>query len=123
VEGPGRDTPNRPFDPRGTEPSRTDASLVPAGDDPTGVTEKAPRYLLKWRIAGGTRPSRLEAELSVHALDPERVELHIEGTFDHEEQRAPEAAELERRAKATVRAFLRRLAHTLEGDPEVRRPA
>ena len=123
VEGPDGETSSRPFDARGTGPSRTDVSLVPVGEDPTGAEETAPRYLLAWRIVDGVHPSRLEAELSVHALDPERVELHIEGTFNDEGQRPAEAAEFERRARATVRAFLRCLARTLEDQPAVRRPA
>ncbi len=117
------ETPSRPRDAPRPVPSRIDASLVPVGDDPTSAAGKTPRYLLAWRIIGGARPSRLEAELSVHPLDPERAELHIEGTFHDEEQRPPVAAELQRRARATVRAFLCRLAREFEDEAAVGRPA
>lgn len=122
ARGLDAETPNRPGGARLAGPSRTDASLVPVGEPSAGAAEKAPCYLLAWRIVDGARPSRLEAELSVHALDPERVELHIDGTFYAEEKRPPEAAELQRRARATVRAFLRHLARELEEEPAVRSP-
>lgn len=71
------------------------------------------------RCAGGIqqRGARLEAELRVLALDEERAELSISGRYCPPLGRAGQVLDealLGRVARATVRAFLRRVARGLE---------
>ena len=71
-------------------------------------------YMLAWRILeAGDGPS-FEAELSANALDTERTELQVQGTWRHSIQARLGADELERGARRTLRQFLRSLAWTLE---------
>ena len=74
------------------------------------------RYLLAWRISGTESAGYFEGELSVAAVDPERAELQVAGTWHHDAAVAPslEEAELERRARRLLRGFLRRLARAVE---------
>ena len=85
------------------EPSRTRASDGAAG------------YELAWRVLDGEAPGRFEGTLSVTALDPERSEIRVRGTFHHDPAAGLLAGEeLERRARRALRGFLRRLARAVE---------
>jgi Rrf2 family protein len=73
-----------------------------------------------WEATGpsGLFP-RFEGELRVRAIDPDRSEVRLEGRYRPPLGRAGQAldeAVLTRVAHATVRSFLRRLAHALEYD-------
>jgi Rrf2 family protein len=77
-----------------------------------------------WEATGpsGLFP-RLEGELRVRALDPDRSELHLSGSYRPPLGRAGQALDealLTRVAHATVRSLLRRLAHALEDEPAPR---
>lgn len=103
----------------GATAAATEASLDRV-DPLAPVTEQA-RYLLTWRLASPGPGSHLEADLLVVAVDAERCELRIEGTW----RRGTEEAlvvyeELEHQARRTVRAFLRNLARWLEEEPGTR---
>ncbi|HLI16503.1 MAG TPA: Rrf2 family transcriptional regulator [Acidimicrobiales bacterium] len=108
--------PSRSARPR---PAPVEVSLAPvAADDP--ATEDSARYLLAWRI-GGARACRFEADATVAALDADRSELRVEGTW-HDEYPAPVRTERERETRQILRAFLRRLASQLERPAPSRRP-
>ena len=73
---------------------------------------------LSWEASGpaGLFP-RMDAEVTVRALDPERSELGLHGRYHPPLGRAGhllDEALFHRVARATVRAFLRRLAQALE---------
>ncbi len=90
-----------------------DVSILPvAGELSDGATADGEGYLLAWRLADATPPSFFEGQLSVSALDPERCEVSVSGAW-HEEA-GGRTDDLERRARATLRSFLRRLAQSLE---------
>ncbi|MDA8301473.1 MAG: Rrf2 family transcriptional regulator [Actinomycetota bacterium] len=77
---------------------------------------------ITWEATGpsGLFP-RMEAEVVVRALDAERSELHLRGRYHPPLGRAGQLLDealLHRVAKATVRGFLRRVAHALEADLE-----
>lgn len=100
-----------------------EVTLAPAGQPerkarprPSG---QAANYMLGWQIGLPPAASRLEAELSVVPLDAERSELRIEGTWRQLPGKGDPLgrADLERAARATMRAFLRRLARALEDGP------
>lgn len=103
-----------------------EASLEPAGGG-AGRTRTAPtRYLLAWRApANGLASSRhFEGDLVVSAVDVERCELRVEGTWHQDDMgmvRGP--GETEGRARRTLRAFLRSLAWELESPATPRAPA
>lgn len=99
----------------GTVPA-SEASLVPTGAPGRKKDSAGARYLLAWRILDPAHSGRLEAELSVGAVDPERSELRVEGTWRQDPMGASAlgAAEVEQMARRTVRSFLRRLARKLE---------
>ena len=88
---------------------RAECSLEPVGHRPRGG---AASYELAWRVLDGEAPGRFEGTLSVTALDPERSEIRVRGTFHHDGALAAE--ELERRARRALRGFLRRLARAVE---------
>ena len=93
------------------------ASLAPIGTA-TGDDE---RYLLAWELASAAGGSRLEAELRALAVDAERSEVRVEGTWrqdPHGEGPLLEGAALEQQSRAVLRSFLRRLARQLEEQPE-----
>ena len=84
-----------------------------------GVARAVP---ITWEATGpsGLFP-RMEAEMVVRALDAERSELHLRGNYHPPLGRAGQLLDealLHRVAKATVRAFLRRVAHALEAGLE-----
>ena len=95
-----------------------DASIAPAGRGARQGATGVSRYLLAWRAFGdgGANSSHFEADLLVSPIDSERSEVRAEGTW-HQDGTAstPGPAELESRAKRTLRAFLRSLASELEG--------
>ncbi len=100
-----------------------EVSLVQVG--PSSRDGEPARYLLVWQLAGSVPGSHLEAEVSLVALDAERSELRVEGTWRQDPDNGLLLAgpELERRARRTLRAFLRRLARALEEQPaSSRRP-
>lgn len=93
--------------------------------EPSG-TDEALVVPLIWEATGpaGLFP-RLEGELRLSAVDPERSELGLSGHYRPPLGRAGhviDEALLARVARATVRSFLRRVAHALEEAP-ARRPA
>lgn len=93
-----------------------EASLVPVS--PSATAEAAvDRYLLAWRIGGPEGGHRLEADLSVVAIDPERSEVRLEGTWHRQPDSVPALAgpELEQSVRRSVRVFLRGMAGALEG--------
>lgn len=90
---------------------------------PEGVDE-ALTIPLTWEATGpsGLFP-RLEGELRLSALDPERSELSLSGRYRPPLGRAGQAldeAVLARVARGTVRSLLRRVAHALEEEPDPR---
>ncbi|HET9091271.1 MAG TPA: Rrf2 family transcriptional regulator [Acidimicrobiales bacterium] len=90
-----------------------DVSILPvAGEPSNGTAGGGEGYMLAWRLADATPPSFFEGQLSVSALDPERCEVSVSGSW-HEEA-GGRTDDLERRARATLRSFLRRLAQSLE---------
>lgn len=101
-----------------------EVSLVAIGEANPRESPEDRRYLLVWRVPGPPGMSRLEAELSVGAIDPERSEVRVDGTWRQDARPDPEsllgAPELERRAHRTLRLFLRQLAGTLEQVPKTR---
>lgn len=110
--------------PRGRRVRAADASLVPVSENAGSGGPGAARYLLAWRITGRGLGSRLEADASIVALDAERSELSVEGTWyqDAEPVARLTAPELERQAQQTLRIFLRRFARALEPEPRPRLP-
>ncbi len=93
---------------------------------PEGIDE-ALVIPIAWEATGpaGLFP-RLEGELRLSALDPERAELALSGRYRPPLGRAGQVLDealLSHVAGATVRAFLRRVARTLEERPAVRQPA
>lgn len=76
---------------------------------------------LLWEATGPTGLfPRMEAELSVHPVDPERAELRLSGRYRPPMGKAGHVIDhalLHRVARATVRAFLRRISHALELEP------
>jgi len=99
---------------------RAVGSLVPAAPA-RGPAEARSRYLLGWELEAGGVESRFEADLFVDALDDERCELRVEGTWHHRSGPAPSGAELERSARRTLRAFLRGVARDAEEGAPVAR--
>lgn len=94
-----------------------EASLAPLGP---GAGDEAERYLLAWELTSAAGGSRLEAELAVQAVDAERSEVGVEGTWrqdPHGEGPLLEGPDLERQARSVLRSFLRRLARELEEQP------
>ncbi|MHB8438771.1 MAG: RrF2 family transcriptional regulator [Acidimicrobiales bacterium] len=95
-----------------------EVSMVLTGDANPNESSEDRRYLLAWRIPGPPRAARLEAELSVGAIDPERSEVRVDGIWRQDARPDFEALlgapELERRAHRTLRLFLAQLARTLE---------
>jgi len=90
-----------------------EASLVPVG--PSAQASGPARYLLTWQLASPGPGSRFEADVTVVPVDAERSELQLEGTWRQGAAGAlVTAAELERQARGTLRAFLRLLARALE---------
>ena len=110
---------------RGARPT-VEATLAPAGQGAGEEGAAGDRYLLAWRALGaqGEKSSRFEADLFVNALDAERSELRVEGTWYQDEVgSALGPAELEGRARRTLRAFLRSLAWELEVPVNPQAPA
>ncbi|HVA05414.1 MAG TPA: Rrf2 family transcriptional regulator [Acidimicrobiales bacterium] len=101
-----------------------EVSLVPIGEADASESSEARRYLLAWRLPGSLGLARLEAELSVGAVDPERSEVRVVGTW--RQQAGPDSEsvltgpELESRARRTTRLFLRQLAGMVEQVPKSR---
>jgi hypothetical protein len=93
--------------------------------EPEG-TDEALVIPLTWEATGPTGLfPRLEGELRLSALDPERAELALSGRYRPPLGRAGQILDetlLTHIAGATVRSFLRRVARTLEEVPTVRRP-
>lgn len=99
----------------GARPPRvSEVSLSPAGtarSRPGGAG-----YLLGWRVDAPPAAGRLEADLSVASIDPERSEIRVEGTWYHDSLSgpAPVAVELQATSGKMMRMFLRGLAGLLE---------
>lgn len=89
--------------------ARAECSLEPR---PGGAADDGAAYELAWRVLEGDDRGRFEGTLSVTALDAERSEIRVHGTFHHDGVLAAE--ELERRARRALRSFLRRLARAVE---------
>lgn len=94
--------------------------------EPKG-TDEALVIPLTWRATGPTGLfPRLDAELRLRALDPERAELALSGRYRPPLGRAGQVLDetlLTHVARATVRSFLRRVAQALEEEPAGRDPA
>ncbi len=90
-------------------------------------TDEALVIPLTWEATGPTGLfPRLEAELRLSPLDPERAELALSGRYRPPLGRAGHVLDetlLTHVAGATVRSFLRRVARTLEEVPAARQPA
>lgn len=89
-------------------------------------TDEALVIPLTWEATGpsGLFP-RLEAELRLSTIDPERSELALSGRYRPPLGRAGQVLDeklLTHVAAATVRSFLRRVARTLEEVPVARQP-
>ena len=98
--------------------SHSEVDLLP-------TTSPAPdeqrRYRLSWKLSAKGSDFVLDAGLELGAVDSERCELRLEGTWRQVAAMSPvrpEASRLDQRARRTVRSFLRRLAQTLESASE-----
>jgi len=93
--------------------------------EPEG-TEEALIIPLTWEATGPTGLfPRLEGELRLSALDPERAELALSGRYRPPFGRAGQILDetlLSHVAGATMRSFLRRVARTLEELPTTSQP-
>ncbi len=82
------------------------------------AADGAARYALGWRLDGTGGTCRCEGELSVHAVDDERCEIRLAGSWhQHVPGGASRAGVLEEAAQRTVRRFLRQVARHLEERP------
>ena len=96
----------------------SEVSLLPA-TSPTSGEQR--RHLLDWKLLAQGGGFVLDAALEIVAVDAERSELRLEGTWRQVPAMPPvrlEARELDHLALRTVRSFLRRLAQTLESASE-----
>ena len=98
--------------------SHSEVDLLP-------TTSPAPdeqrRYRLSWKLSAKGSDFVLDAGLELGAVDSERCELRLEGTWRQVAAMSPvrpEASRLDQRARRTVRSFLRRLARMLESASE-----
>ncbi len=96
-------------------PEVADATLAPIGR--AGSRRARPvRQALGWRLREGGAETTFEAELWVTPVDEDRCQVEVEGSW----RQAPGSgalqtrAELERRARAVLRACLRGLARSME---------
>ncbi len=94
----------------GGPPVVEELTMVPAGGKATGY------FTLCWSV-GGARRNRFEGALRVIAVDSQRAELRVEGTWHQLPGHLPPlaATELAARARQALRVFLRGLARALEG--------
>ena len=100
--------------------SRVEASLVaPTAPPRDGAPE---HLLLDWQTAGPERTTRLDGTLTVTAVDPDRSEIRVEGTWHQHGSVGALLDEpgLEAEARPRLRGFLRQLSRTLEQAHETR---
>lgn len=107
------------------DPVNADSNLTSATPPLAGA------WTLTWDLPTGADPSRFEGTLRAHSVDPERSELHLEGTMrlplallDPSGAPGPDA----QLARSLTRRFLRHLAGALErgtssGAARSKRPA
>lgn len=85
---------------------------------PTPCPDGATKYQLAWDIPlQGGAESRLDGNIELRPLDTQRTELHLVGRFrppGHSGQRSAPDDLADRLSRATVRAFLRRVAKAVE---------
>jgi hypothetical protein len=99
--------------------SCSEVSLLPAISPVSD--EQGARYPSSWKLSAQAGHFVLDADLKIAAVDAERCELRLEGTW----WRVPAIAtgelkvpQLDHLARSTVRSFLRRLARMLESASE-----
>ncbi|MDA8046806.1 MAG: Rrf2 family transcriptional regulator [Actinomycetota bacterium] len=106
------DTATTPSQGRAGRPRVVDASLGP----PAGKGRPPARHQLGFLLAHAGHRERADLDLTPVAIDPQRTELQLEGTW-HQESSGSDllsAAELEERARLVTRSLLRTLARALE---------
>jgi hypothetical protein len=99
--------------------SRSEVSLLPA--ILPVPDEQGARYPLSWKLSAQGSDFVLDADLKIVAVDAERCELRLEGTWKQVPAMSPvwlKASQLDHLARGTVRSFLRRLARMLESASE-----
>ena len=98
--------------------SHSEVALRPA----TSPASNGPRrYVLSWKLSAQGSDFVLDADLALAAVDAERCELRLEGTWRQVPAMSParlETSKLDQLARRTVRSFLRRLARMLESASE-----
>ena len=98
--------------------SHSEVALLPA----TSPTSNEPRrYLLSCKFSTQGSDFVLDADLALAAVDDERCELRLEGTWRQVPAMSSarlETSKLDQLARRTVRSFLRRLARMLESASE-----
>ncbi len=98
--------------------SHSEVALRPA----TSPASNEPRrYVLSWKLSAQGSDFVLDADLALAAVDAERCELRLEGTWRQVPAMSParlETSKLDQLARRTVRSFLRRLARMLESASE-----
>ena len=99
--------------------SCSEVSLLPA-ISPVPDAQGA-RYVSSWKLSAQAGHFVLDADLKIAAVDAERCELRLEGTWRQVPAMSPvglKVPQLDHLARSTVRSFLRRLARTLESASE-----
>jgi hypothetical protein len=95
--------------------SCSEVSLLPARSPVPD--EQGARYVSSWKLSAQAGHFVLDADLKIAAVDAERCELRLEGTWRQVPAVSPvglKAPQLDHLARSTVRSFLRRLARMLE---------
>jgi Rrf2 family protein len=99
--------------------SRSEVSLLPAIS--SAPDKQGARYPLSWKLSAQGSDFVLDADMKLVAVDAERCELRLEGTWRQVPAMLPvwlKASQLDHLARGTVRSFLRRLARMLESASE-----
>ena len=92
----------------------SELTLIPSGADRRRIPGSPSSYMLAWRIDGSEGSGRVEADLMVEAVDPDRSEIRVRATWYGRSASPVSAADLEGRVRRMLRLFLRGLALVLE---------
>jgi Rrf2 family protein len=97
-------------------PLVADCSIEPLGDGAAAPNG----YMLAWRLSEPGGRSHFEGELHVEAVDAERCELTVSGSWhqDVDEAGPLDNETLEQRARRVLRGVLRRVAREVEEGPQ-----
>lgn len=97
--------------------SVSELTLTPGATDRRRKAGSPSTYMLAWRATGGGREGRIEADLVVEAVGPDRCEIRLRGTWYENRASEVPAADLEGRIRRMLRLFLRGLALMIELEP------